>query len=129
LNPKSLVSTTNKLQQFVAEVERLECFTLRQRDVAVIVESGGAALLARPMDAEFVIVEADDDRLSPFDQIVVLIKACCKNQRTRLELAPEISGNCRRTDLRFFAASQNSWSACCGFEQGLKFSAAAKRRR
>jgi hypothetical protein len=46
LNPKSLVSTTNKLQQFVAEVERLECFILRQRNVAVIVESGGAALLA-----------------------------------------------------------------------------------
>jgi hypothetical protein len=46
LNPKSLVSTTNKLQQFVSEVERLECFTLRQRDVAVIVERGGSALLA-----------------------------------------------------------------------------------
>jgi hypothetical protein len=30
LNPKSLVSTTNKLQQFVAEVERLECLTLRR---------------------------------------------------------------------------------------------------
>jgi hypothetical protein len=34
------------------------------------------------MDAEFIIVDADDDRLPPFDQIVVLIKACCKNQRT-----------------------------------------------
>src|SRR5580704_13094583 len=40
LNPKSLVSTTNKLQQFVAEVEKLECFILRQRNVAVIVERG-----------------------------------------------------------------------------------------
>src|ERR1700674_5853598 len=40
---------------------------------------------ARPMDAEFIIVDADDDRLSPFDQIVVLIKACCKNQRNRLD--------------------------------------------
>jgi hypothetical protein len=37
------------------------------------------------MDAEFIIVDADDDRLSPFDQIVVLIKACCKNQRNRLD--------------------------------------------
>jgi hypothetical protein len=45
LNPKSLVSTTNKLQQFVAEVERLECFILRQRNVAVIVEIGGAEFL------------------------------------------------------------------------------------
>jgi hypothetical protein len=38
-------------------------------------------LLARSMDAEFIIVDADDDRLSPFDQFVVLIKACGKNQR------------------------------------------------
>jgi hypothetical protein len=49
LNPKSLVSTTNKLQQFVAEFERLECFTLRQCDVPVIVAIGGAALLALGM--------------------------------------------------------------------------------
>jgi hypothetical protein len=46
LNPKSQVSTTNKLQQFVAEFERLECFTLRQCDVPVIVERERAALLA-----------------------------------------------------------------------------------
>jgi hypothetical protein len=44
LNPKSLVSTTNKLQQIVAEVDRLECFTLRQCDVPVIVERESAAL-------------------------------------------------------------------------------------
>jgi hypothetical protein len=47
LNPKSLVSTTNKLQQFVAEFEILDCSTLRQCDVLVIVERGGAALLAQ----------------------------------------------------------------------------------
>ena len=45
LNPKSLVSTTNKLQQFVAEVERMECLTLRPCDVPVIVEIGAAAFL------------------------------------------------------------------------------------
>ncbi|MGA9216563.1 MAG: hypothetical protein WBZ54_15265, partial [Methylocella sp.] len=28
LNPKSLVSTTNKLQQFVARFETLECLTM-----------------------------------------------------------------------------------------------------
>jgi hypothetical protein len=46
LNPKSLVSTTNKLQQFVAEVERLECFTLIHCDLPIVIEIGGAALLA-----------------------------------------------------------------------------------
>jgi len=46
LNPKSLVSTTNKLQQFVAEFERLECFTLRQHNVPVVIENRGVALLA-----------------------------------------------------------------------------------
>ena len=75
-----------------------------------------------PTDEEFIVVDADDDRLPPFDQIVVLIKACCKNQRTRLELAPQIGGNCRRCGLRFCTASQRSFLACCGFEQALKCS-------
>jgi hypothetical protein len=34
------------LQQFVAEFERLECFTLRQCDVPVIVERERAAFLS-----------------------------------------------------------------------------------
>lgn len=42
LNPKSLVSTTNKLQQFVAEVERLELANFETVRVPVIDESGGA---------------------------------------------------------------------------------------
>jgi hypothetical protein len=51
LNPKSPVSTTNKLQQIVAEVERLERFTLRQSDVPGIVKRESAALRVEPVSA------------------------------------------------------------------------------
>jgi hypothetical protein len=41
--------------------------------------------------------------------------------RTRLELPPEIGGNCGQCGLRFCAASRSCFFVCYGFEQALEF--------
>jgi hypothetical protein len=49
-----------------------------------------------PTDEKFPVIDADDDRLPPTGQIILLVKACCDNQRPGLELLPETGRNRRR---------------------------------
>ncbi|HEY8007993.1 MAG TPA: hypothetical protein VIE66_14610 [Methylocella sp.] len=69
-----------------------------------------------PTDEEFTVIDADYDRFPPSGQIILLVKGRRENQRTRLELPPQIDGNCCRCGFRFGAASRSSSLACCGFE-------------
>ncbi|MGH6813247.1 MAG: hypothetical protein ACREDM_13245 [Methylocella sp.] len=61
-----------------------------------------------PTNEKFIIVGAEDDRFPPTVQIILFVKARCKNQRPRLELPP------------FSVVGESAFLVCFGFEQAFQ---------
>jgi hypothetical protein len=55
-------------------------FRVKEGNIFVAAADSGLFGVIAPTDEEYIIVNADDDRFPPTNQIILLVKARCKNQ-------------------------------------------------